>query len=135
MSKQKYDNIQKVYKEKYVCGKGHPIQWIGSEKIYATDLDCEKCKANSEIRWKCTTCNTYFCAKCYKLILGNYCPQKHKYNLANQFSNLGYSGYTCDVCFEKFKIDGQTIYDKICNITLCPPCFNKSFDIPEVLED
>ena len=139
MSKLKSDIIQKIYKDNYCCKKGHAIYWKGKEFIFSDDLTCDKCgqksKLKNPIRWNCSQCNTYFCTKCFDIIIDKLCPIKHKFQFLKQSSLSFSSTFTCDKCSRDFKhIDG-VIFDKECNITICPKCYYDSCDVPAVLED
>ena len=139
MSKLKSDIIQKIYKEKYICKQGHPITWKGTEHVYSTELICDKCGKKSSvenpIRWNCAQCNTYFCNSCFNIIFDKVCPKKHKYKFYKQNLIDSFTYYTCDNCSEKLQNKDGVLFDKECNITVCPKCFCDSCDIPDVLED
>ena len=139
MSKLKSDLIKKIYENNYHCKKGHNIYWKGKTHIFSDNLTCDKCGKKSElqhpIRWNCSQCNTYFCTKCYDIIIDKLCPIKHKFKFYRQSSLDSTSTYTCDKCSEKYKHNDGVIFDKECNITICPKCYCDSCDIPEVLED
>ena len=139
MSKIKSDIIQKIYEENYFCKKGHNIKWKGKEYIFSSQLICEKCGQKSElknpIRWNCSICNTYYCTKCYDIITDKICPIKHKFKFHKQSYVDEASNYTCDKCSQRFSHNLGVIFDKECNITICPNCYCDSCDIPEVLED
>ena len=139
MSKSKSDIIQKIYKDKYLCKQGHTITWNGKTNIFSKDLVCEKCghygELVSPLRWRCSQCNTYYCSKCYELIIDKLCPMKHKYKFYKQASLESSSTFTCDICSKiLFHKDG-VLFDKDCDITICPKCYYNSCDIPEILED
>ena len=139
MSKLKSDIIQKIYKNNYHCKKGHNIEWFGQTYVFSSDLNCDKCglrsQLNNPIRWKCSQCNTYFCTKCCDIFIDKICPIKHKFKFFKQ-SIVGLSStFTCDKCSVSYNHNDGVLYDKDCNITVCPSCFCDSYDIPEVLED
>ncbi len=138
MSKLKSDIILNFYKDNYHCKQGHNIIWKGNEYIFSSSLICDKCgktsKLDNPIRWNCSQCKTYFCTKCFDIIVDKLCPIKHKFKFCKQ-NTMSYSSYTCDKCSQQYHhIDG-VLFDKECNITVCPKCFYDSCDVPEVLED
>jgi len=139
MSKLKRDIIQKIYKDNYHCQKGHNIIWQGKSYIFSNNLSCDKCgkssKLQNPIRWSCSQCNIYFCSKCYDLIIDKNCPIKHRYKFVKQNMIEFSPTYTCDKCRKTFNHKDGVLFDKECNITICPICFCNSCDIPDVLED
>lgn len=139
MSYLKNDLIQKIYKNNYHCKQGHMISWKGKTYIFSSTLICDKCGKKSElknpIRWNCSQCNTYFCTKCYDIIIDKFCPVKHKLKFYKQSSLDSSSTYTCDKCSQSKKHNDGVLFDKDCNITICPRCFCDCCDIPEILED
>ena len=139
MSKIKSDLIQKKYKDTYLCKEGHNIIWEGATHIYKTDLKCSKCgeygKIENPIRWCCSQCQNYFCCNCYNIIMDKLCPKNHKYKYFKLSMLENFTYYTCDICYKKFYTKDGVLFDKECNITICPKCFLDSCDIPETLED
>ena len=140
MSKIKNDLIQKIYKDSYLCEKSHPITWEGTQYVYEDDLTCHKCgkKGTIEhpIRWSCTKCNTFFCNLCFAIIMDKICPIKtHKYKFYKQNLVDTFTYYTCDICCQKCENKEGLLFDKDCNITICPKCFYDSCDISDILED
>ena len=139
MSKLKSDLIAKTYKDNYLCKKNHNLKWTGGQYVFSSDLTCDKCGKPSSlkhpIRWKCSECNVYFCSKCYELILDKICPQKHRYKFTKDGLSEVSERYTCDQCYEYLPSKDSVLYDKDCNITLCPKCYCSSLDIPNILED
>ena len=138
MSKSKTEIIQKFYKDTYLCKSGHTITWDGNANVYS-DIACNKCgekgKNTYPIRWGCSKCNSFYCAGCFNLIPDKICPLKHKYKFYKQNSVDFFTNYTCDICFKKFLTKDGLLFDKDCNLTFCPKCFNDTFDIPDILED
>ena len=138
MSKLKSDIIGNIYKDNYRCKKDHNVKWSGSKYVFSNELSCDKCGKVSElknpIRWYCSECNTYFCSLCYILIADKLCPVKHKYKFIKEGSFELSANYTCDKCYESLPTKEGVLYDKECNITLCPNCFYDSCDVPDVLD-
>ena len=138
MSKLRSDIIQKIYKDTYLCKEGHNIAWQGTSYVYS-DLICSKCgktcQNDSPIRWSCSQCNSYFCSNCFNVIMDKLCPLKHKYKFYKQNSVDFFTSYTCDICCKRYETKDGVLFDKECNITVCPRCFIDSYDIPEELED
>ena len=138
MSKLRSDIIQKIYKDTYLCKEGHNIAWQGTSYVYS-DLICGKCgktcKNENPIRWSCSQCNSYFCSNCFNVIMDKLCPLKHKFKFYKQNSVDFFTNYTCDICCKRYETKDGVLFDKECNITVCPRCFIDSYDIPEELED
>ena len=139
MSKLKSDIIQKIYKESYLCKEGHSISWEGKDYVYSNDIACNKCgqtsKNENPIRWGCPKCKYFYCALCLNLIMDKLCPKKHRYKFFKQNSVDFFSTFTSDKCFKKCDTNDGLLFDKDCNVTVCPKCFYDSCDVPEVLED
>ena len=140
MSKLKSNCIQKIYKDKYLCEKGHSIIWKGTEYVYENNIPCKKCEKDGSvehpIRWNCTKCNTFYCNLCFPIIMDNKCPIKvHNYKFYKQNLVDTFTYFTCDICCKKCENKNGLLFDKECNITICPKCFYDSCDVPEVLDD
>ena len=139
MTKTKSENIQKIYKENYLCKNGHSVSWEGGAYVYSNDLTCDKCgktgKNENPIRWGCKKCKKFYCALCFNLIIDKLCPNNHKYKFWKQNYVETFSTYTCDKCFQHLETKDGVFFDKDCNLTLCPNCFYDSCDVPEILED
>ena len=139
MSKLKTELIDKIYKTNFICNKGHPVYWKGSEFIqyFSPNKICDKCGKQTTceipIRWCCDECGFFICSKCYKVIIDKYCPKKHKYKFIKS-DNL-YNTFTCDNCFGKFAHKDGLLMDEDCNVTFCLNCYYDCTDIPDILED
>ena len=141
MSKVKSELIDQIYKNVFLCNKGHSVYWKGAEFLnsFSNLKICDKCgmQTTSEIpiRWACEECQFFICSKCYKLIVDIYCPKKHKLKYFKtavvDFSNT----FTCDNCFGKYEHKDGVLIDHDCNVTFCPKCYYDSSDVPEVIED
>ena len=139
MSKLKSDIILKNYKDNYFCKNGHNVYWSGSKYLSLSEINCSKCgnenTNTTPIRWSCEQCKLYYCPECFRLTIDKYCPKKHKLKFLKQSVVDLFSTYTCDNCFQKFNSKDGLLYDKDCNLTVCPSCYYESCDIPEILED
>ena len=138
-SKLKKDIIQQMYNSNFLCDKGHNIIWTGTQKLYLSNLKCDKCgELNTNLnplRWTCEDCQIFFCAICYKILSDKYCPKKHRLKFSKQNTVDFFSNYTCDYCFKKYDTKDGVLYDKDCNLTFCPKCYYDSCDIPDIIED
>ena len=112
MSKLKSDLIQKAYKDNLICKNNHSINWTGTQYLHSENLKCDKCG-----------------------VICSYCPRRHKLKFSNSSTVDYFSTFTCDVCFKKLNTKDGILYDKDCNLTICPYCFYQGNDIPEILED
>ena len=139
MSKLKSDLIQKAYKDNFICKNNHSINWTGTQYLHSENLKCDKCGVicsySQPVRWSCEKCQFYYCAFCLNLIADKYCPKRHKLKFSNSSTVDYFSTFTCDVCFKKLNTKDGILYDKDCNLTICPYCFYQGNDIPEILED
>ena len=135
----KYHEINKYYGKFYLCEKGHKLKWTGQLFVFQS-TNCNKCNLNQTtgnvIRWNCDKCSTYYCCKCYPIIVNNKCPSNHQLRFVNKNNtDLFFSSYTCDRCYKSYLVDDGLYLDKDCNYTRCKNCYEESLIIPDLIED
>ena len=110
------------------CNSGHQLKWGGGALCFNQEILCTQCLKNYFIdnacilRWKCESCDTYFCQNCRKVAKLNKCPLKHDIPFIKGYIS---SNYTCDICFKKFSGTFDTWFDKICNLGFCVECLKE----------
>ena len=103
----------------------HPLYYTERNQGYQCKGECNEHFSPNSFSYYCNICDFDICPNCYKNTNPNYNTTFHSSNHKHPLKFLKREKYYCDgVCKRHFFSGAYSYYCSICDIDLCPTCFN-----------